>query len=328
MDIISSTRTLLRHTVRAWPVQMKLEILRAICEDDPRFVQQNGRKLISLLSKPLNINGIRTTGEYGEIVSSPDDRIVFAGYSEQGRWAEYSNALFGRFFDESGGGTYLDIGANIGLTTIPIAKRQTVQCLAFEPDETNFHNLCFNITQNCPGSNVKLHKVAIFERMTELSFSIAQGNLGDHRIHIGKGGDDQLSEHRRKVTKVRAVPLDDFHKDVRGPLAIKIDTQGAEPFVFAGGRNAIQEAELVVLEWWPYSMDRMSGDPLLVLNALRQGFSWGRISQPEAVDADGHPQPMSDICDQLQATLASDRQSSSVSFDITASKTERVLRPA
>jgi FkbM family methyltransferase len=251
MDAIASARNFLRHAVNLWPARMKLEAIRAICEGDPEFVQQYGRKLVSIMSKQLGINGIRATGAYGEIVSSPDDLVVFAGYSETGRWAEYSNALFDRFFEERGGGTYIDIGANIGLTTIPIAKRQNVQCLAFEPDETNFHNLRFNITQNCLDGNVKLHKIALFESETELSFSVvAQGNLGDHRIQVGTGGDEQLWEHRRKirtVTTVRAMLLDSFRKEVRGPLAIKIDTQGAEPFVFAGGRNTIEEAELMLL---------------------------------------------------------------------------------
>ena len=62
-------------------------------------------------------------------------------YASTGRWAEHTNELIGRFFDKAGRGTFLDIGANIGLTTIPVARRANVACHAFEPEPENFRNL-------------------------------------------------------------------------------------------------------------------------------------------------------------------------------------------
>jgi hypothetical protein len=72
-------------------------------------------------------------------------------------------------------------------------------------------------------------------------------------------------------------------------------------------------------------MHCMNGDPLSVLNVLRSGFQWGRIDKAETADA-GDLRPISEICDQLQATLASDRQSRSAYVDIAASKSEHALR--
>jgi FkbM family methyltransferase len=62
------------------------------------------------------------------------------------------NSLFSNFFQANDGGTYLDIGANIGLTTIPIAQLPDVQCIAFEPAPENFRNVQANVRANCdPG---------------------------------------------------------------------------------------------------------------------------------------------------------------------------------
>jgi hypothetical protein len=40
----------------------------------------------------------------------------------------------------------------------------------------------------------------------------------------------------RRTVEVPAVPLDDFLDRVAEPLAVKIDTQGAEPFIISGGQ--------------------------------------------------------------------------------------------
>ena len=57
--------------------------------------------------------------------------------------------MFVDFFEERDSGTYLDIGANIGLTTIPIARNHRVRCHSFEPDPGLFVHLLENIHRNC-----------------------------------------------------------------------------------------------------------------------------------------------------------------------------------
>jgi hypothetical protein len=62
------------------------------------------------------------------------------------------------------------------------------------------------------------------------------------------------------------------------PIAAKIDVQGAEPFVIAGGRNTLSRASLLSLEFWPYSMRRMCGDIGAVIAFLAEHFQEGSIS--------------------------------------------------
>jgi hypothetical protein len=42
-------------------------------------------------------------------------------------------------------------------------------------------------------------------------------------------------------------PLDEFLDRIEGRLALKVDTQGAEPFVVAGGKGVFAKAGLVLL---------------------------------------------------------------------------------
>jgi hypothetical protein len=55
---------------------------------------------------------------------------------------------------------YLDIGGNIGLTTIPIARNAKMKCLVFEQHPTNFGNLLDNLNGNCIHRDYECHQVA------------------------------------------------------------------------------------------------------------------------------------------------------------------------
>lgn len=77
--------------------------------------------------------------------------------------------FFCDFFTRAGSGTYLDIGANIGLTTIPVAQNPRVACKAFEPAPHNFRYLSHNVAANCPHGNVDLFNLALFDRRATMT---------------------------------------------------------------------------------------------------------------------------------------------------------------
>ena len=45
------------------------------------------------------------------------------------------------------------------------------------------------------------------------------------------------------------VPLDDLLPILQSPIAVKIDTQGAEPFVVSGGHRVLAQTEPLLMEW-------------------------------------------------------------------------------
>ncbi len=69
----------------------------------------------------LNIVEFGATGDRGIVTAAWNDAIVLPEYGETGTFAPTVTSALVEFFAD-GGGTYIDVGANIGLTTIPIAR--------------------------------------------------------------------------------------------------------------------------------------------------------------------------------------------------------------
>jgi FkbM family methyltransferase len=251
------------------------------------------------------------SGSYGLIQSSLNDGLILPAYARTGVYEPRLAALFREFFASQGGGTYLDIGANIGLTTIPVAQDPTVRCLAFEPDPVNNRHLRANIERNCPNHNVTVHQVALFANKSTLDFALNEWNLGDHRLSVTQRGPS-------RTIQVEAVPLDQFLDKVVGAVAAKIDTQGAEPFVIAGGREVLSRASLVVLEFAPAHMRALAGDPNVVLEFLTE-FEWIAIS---SVRGDDPPvfRPAAEALLQLKTLLSEQRSGESRYCDVFASR--------
>jgi FkbM family methyltransferase len=201
-------------------------------------------------------------GDSGLIQGSAADEVLMPIYARDGTWA-VTTVNFLKAYLGPAGGTYLDIGANIGLTTLPIAKDARVRCIALEPDPTNFYHLSENVRRNAKNSNIELHQLAAMAHPGVISFALnSSGNPGDHRV---------ASEPCSRATiDVKAVALDTLVGVLSGPVALKIDTQGAEPYVMEGARRIISQAGALVIEFCPYMMSQLKGAPETVFDLLRE----------------------------------------------------------
>jgi FkbM family methyltransferase len=227
--------------------------------------------------KKRGFSGFVADGDAGIVRGALDDEAALAKYARNGSWSPNERSLFKDLFAERGG-TYLDIGANIGLTVIPIAQNPKIQCYAFEPEPNNFRYLSENVAVNCRAGNVRLLNVALFNKEATLPFEISPRHSGDNRLRLSKEH-GEMCEHSRTVISVLAKRLDDVEIDIGKPFAVKIDVQGAEPFVIDGGRNTLSRADLLSVEFWPYSMDRMGGDINGLIVFLAEHFRECSISQ-------------------------------------------------
>ena len=115
-------------------------------------------------------------------------------------------------------------------------------------------NLCK--FSNCVTYNVALHRDDI-----DLLFEGSPINGGDNRMSTGEFDNS---------VRVKGMRLDAMLIDIEGPLAVKIDTQGAEPFVIEGGRKTLSQASLIAMEYSPYLINRLGGDREVVLDFLAQ----------------------------------------------------------
>jgi FkbM family methyltransferase len=318
--VVDLVRHVSKCVVSSLPKVAHEAVLEQICDDFGRFA------MISRLAPDCNVVALKVSGRYGVIQSASDDRAVLMQYAKTGTWAERTNSLLRSFFADKGG-NYIDIGANIGLTTIPVAQNPRVHCLAIEPEPQNFANLVVNIAENCPYNNVEVRRLAIYVRRQRLSFELSSGNLGDHRLRIGeKTG--RCEEDKRATIDVEAMPLDEIAGNLTGPLAVKIDTQGAEPFVVSGGKETLGRAGLIVSEFWPYGMAQLGGNSKDFIEFLRDQFSTLAIALEESLVWSSAqcleegpalpPRPAAEVCEQLSALVATHSDNPEMYVDVVA----------
>ena len=156
----------------------------------------------------------------------------------------------------------LDIGANIGLVSLLMAKLvgPTGRVRAFEPNPVVAHRLRAAIVRNGT-TNIEVCEVALARKRGHVSLHVPQGNAG--------GGSSLKSFDGPQTTyRVETAPLDDFNLDWPGGVAlIKIDVEGAEPDVFAGASRILSEVRprAIIAETRDQSRD---SDPTII--ALRQ----------------------------------------------------------
>ncbi|WP_084673819.1 FkbM family methyltransferase [Methylobacterium sp. WSM2598] len=303
--------------VRKLPERRKIQIVKTLA-DDQEFARLHARYAIAAFAGPAGVTGVASRGVSGTIVSQPYDFSVHRAYSEKGDWAKTTVDKLKEFFDKNGGvGYYLDIGANIGLTTIPIAQSYpNVHCFAFEPEPHNFMNLEINTKINCRHANYKLFRLALFKENSNLQFEIAPENLGDHRIRIGGNFIGDIGEHLRPVINVEAVPLNDFAAHIKTPLAVKIDVQGAEPFVFEGGKDVLKKAGIIILEWWPYTMKRMKADPDIIFEFIKSNFASCSIAAAEGT-GESRSYAAQDAINILKSNYDKEAESEKIYYDLT-----------
>jgi FkbM family methyltransferase len=248
--------------------------------------------VLAQVAPRCGVPSLQVDGAYGRIQGPSNDSSILAQYATTGVWATRTNRIIEQFFQERETGTYVDVGANIGLTTIPVAKNPKVSCYAFEADPTNYQHLLANLSLNCRHGNVRTANVAIFSHSADVTLKLAPSNSGDHRL-LTSEQQEHGEESSWEATRVRAEPLDLLLPSITAPLAIKIDTQGAEPFVFQGGQATIAKASLVVLEWAPYWLARLGGDPRTITSFLTQHAF--RLAIAEGEEGELSPPPTGQI---------------------------------
>lgn len=238
------------------------------------------RRLFLDLAKMLGISKIRVKGEYGDISGFIDDTQIFGLYVRDGVWSAHINAIFVDYFSNRICGTFPDIGANIGLTTIPVARNRNICCHAFEPDPDNFDLLQENVRHNV-GSDVRLHNVALFSDTTSLTLALSPDNQGNHRIEHGiwKQSPLRVRDQDRKTINVRGDRLDAILDKgcVEAPLAIKIDAERSEYHIYKGGKNVIRLADLVIMEYWPYGIKNLEGNADEMIGMIEEDFDYATI---------------------------------------------------
>jgi FkbM family methyltransferase len=149
----------------------------------------------------------------------------------------------------------IDVGANIGCVTLPIAKAFAGPVLSLEPARSSFTLLQDNLRLNGL-TNVDARCLAVSDRSGSARLSHSPTNSGDHRLAVGP------NEHRTESELVNVVTLDSLITSrLPPPHLLKIDVQGHELHVLRGASHLLSQPCLVIAECWPYGL-RIAGSSM------------------------------------------------------------------
>ena len=188
----------------------------------------------------------------------------------------------------------LDIGANIGYFTVmcSVLAGKHGQVVALEPDDTNFSFLKRSVAE-LPTKNVHLVQAAAWSNSGQLDLYLSSQNPGDHQSFPG----DDARHHYT----VEAVAIDDLPEARDGFDFIKMDIQGAEGHALRGMKNILanQPPAVMLLEFWPSSLERAGTSPQKIFASLVQhGYRIHRVSNEEVTLYPVQSyQDISDYCD-------------------------------
>lgn len=238
------------------------------------------------LGLALGIETATFRGELGVFEGYLNDDVIFKYSLLDGYPWSYAlqDFLLTKIFRDSTGaygGTYVDVGANIGLIVIPIAEKGGIQCYAFEPEPNNYALLCRNVVAHQVESLIKTFPLALFSEKTSLPFELCARNYGDHRIRPNQPAQVQqvYEEQNRQLIRVNAEKLDDLldagalpkAQQLKKPVVLKVDVQGAEVHFARGASRFLQAVDYLVIECWPYGLAYF-GDQLDVFLAIIEQF--------------------------------------------------------
>lgn len=155
--------------------------------------------------------------------------------------------------DNSENKVFLDIGANIGLTTLSVlAKIPQATVYAFEPGPLQVGFFEKTTTENKLTDRVTLYHKALGESRGEATFFVHDGAdiAKDGFKNTGRG------EGGHEIT-VSVETLDNWWRAAGNPkvTAVKIDTEGAEFFVLRGGTEFLSTVKpILYLEMEPSNL--------------------------------------------------------------------------
>ena len=148
-------------------------------------------------------------------------------------------ALLRREVEE--GMTVLDIGANVGYTTMTLASivGPTGHVFAVEPDPRNLKLLRRSIRLNRWDDRVSVHPCAVSDRDTTAAFRLAR------RTNLNSL---DMTDHTRdsNTMEIPVVRLDSFFRDRPPPNFIKMDIEGHEVNVLRGFEETVRATPFLV----------------------------------------------------------------------------------
>lgn len=177
------------------------------------------------------------TARHGLLLANPNDFYIGKAIIDYGEYSEIELRLLLQLANIADS-TVIEIGANIGTHTIPLAKlleARKVDLIAFEPQQFVFQNLCANLALNNI-SNVRTLPLACGDEGRTVWYK------RPNYEKLGNFGGIGMSEEKKKgipAQSVQCIRLDDALTNSKVSL-LKIDVEGFEQKVLIGAQELIK----------------------------------------------------------------------------------------
>jgi FkbM family methyltransferase len=258
-----------------------------------RIVERDLQRVLSVVCTPAPVptyignNLVFVPTSLGlPLIAFADDLQLTPSLLTHRQWDTPTTHLLERVLQP--GDHFLDVGANIGYFTIFGAARVgfTGRVHAFEPHPRTYDLLARNVRLNAFGHVCALHAAALAEAPGERVLNTFVRNQGSSTFANLPA--ELLDEwHERPVAHtVPVTTLDTVFAGTETTFScIKIDAEGSEDAIWAGGarffREHVDDRTLVLLEWNPPALLGAGVDRArLMARFTRDGFSvWRRRDQ-------------------------------------------------
>jgi FkbM family methyltransferase len=158
--------------------------------------------------------------------------------------------------------TVFDIGANVGYISIPIAKTlPKTTTYAFEPDNEVFRLLCDNVSINNLENIVTLPIALQDDQSAEIGkLQVRRSIDGDGKNNLGLSSIQNLELHTIRSQTCQFSTIDKIADkyNIDKLDFIKIDVEGAENRVIAGGLRTIKKSNPIILFENSYILDELT----------------------------------------------------------------------
>ena len=195
---------------------------------------------------------------HGLMLYNLNDVYIGSMLDRFGEFSEDEVSVFRQFLRP--GMTVVEVGANIGSHTVPIAQfvGPSGRVIAFEPQRITFQTLCANLALNRI-ENVRAYWAALGKEKGDIAVpplaTDAIQNFGGYSLEKARVGE-----------QVRLATLDEF--DLSHCHLLKIDVEGMEADVLRGGVETIRRhSPLIYLE-----NDRREKSPVLIGTLFELGY--------------------------------------------------------
>jgi FkbM family methyltransferase len=224
---------------------------------------------ISQIAPPYQLTATR----HGAMLVNPNDIYMGQSFLRYGECCEHEIQTLLQFLmhPQRLSGLVIEVGSNMGVHTIPLARTLAAQnrtMLAFEPQPIIFQQLCANLALNGL-MNVIARPYACAAQPGTVSF-----DPPDYHS-LGNFGGTAMNSAAPTAQVVPCYPLDAFVQDA--PVAlIKIDVEGHELRVLQGAQGILARSHPILY----VENDRVDQSPALIESLLAQGYRlWWHITR-------------------------------------------------